>query len=357
MMKSLLTFPFCREISDFVRCSNMLIDYNTIIPVSVDSLAIAGMDAAKCDGGSITGQLIRNDFESALQESDAVFMSTVPMVFDTRIYHEAVDLTIKSGKRLFVTETLFSLLGESYHGKGIEVLGYEDVHFTPDTFTNLLTLSVPIIFIMGTGENCDKFTVELKVGEFFRKKGYHVLQYGTKPFSKMFGMKPIPRVLFEDRSVKSKIYGINRIIYADAKEEKPELVIIGIPGGIIPGNPFRFGDFGESAYVIANAFTPDLSILSTYAQPYSEDFYSHLVSVCKYKYNSMVSYINISNIDYFVSFEYKTNEYIQVPTEKLGEVFGNFSELSTGVHYFSGFDTESFDHAAERMLEELTNNT
>ena len=355
-METLLVYPFCREVSDFLRCSDMVVNYSSILPVSLDSLAMTGKDAGVSDGGGITGHLVRNDFRTALSEADAVFISTAPMISDIDIYREQVDLTIKSGKKLFVTETLSQLLGDSCSTKGIEVLGYEDVKINPDRFTNLLSLPVPIIFVMGTGENCDKFTLELKLGKFFKSKGYHVLQYGTKPFSRMFGMKTVPRLLFEDRSVKSKIYDFNRAIYADVKAEKPELVIMGIPGGIIPGNPFRFGDFGECAYVIANAFTPDVSILSTYSQAYTAEFYSHLIATCKYRYNSVVNYVNVANMDYFVSFEYKTDEYIRVPTEKLGEVFGDFSAVSSNVRYFSSFDESSFSNAAERILMDLTDN-
>ena len=61
-------------------------------------------------------------------------------------------------------------------------------------------------------------------------------------------------------------------------------------------------------------------------------------------------------MDYFVSFEYKTDEYIRVPTEKLGEVFGDFSAVSSNVRYFSSFDESSFSNAAERILMDLTDN-
>jgi len=182
-----------------------------------------------------------------------------------------------------------------------------------------------------------------------------VSQVGTKEYSEMFGIEPLPKFLFGTMDMHTKIKKFNQYIYDRVKSDDSEAVIIGIPGGIVQTTPFIFEEFGEMAYIISNAIRADVCILNVYAQELSEEYLDSLLDICKYKFNFPVEYINVSNTHLHISPEDKGFKYITVTSEYVTTNVINTFDYEKA-HLFNCLDKKSSQAAYEKILTELTDN-
>ena len=88
-----------------------------------------------------------------------------------------------------------------------------------------------------------------------------------------------------------KIILYNHFIKKIEEEEKPEVIIIGIPGEIMPISKVQPGHFGIHAFQILNAVNPDFLIMSLYGNEISGKYVKELKQIMKYKF--------VANIDCF----------------------------------------------------------
>ena len=70
------------------------------------------------------------------------------------------------------------------------------------------------------------------------------------------------------------------------KNEKPEVIVVGIPGELLPLTKQKAeGNFGIIAYEILNAVDPDFTILSLYKDEYKEEYFEEMNNLLHYRYN------------------------------------------------------------------------
>lgn len=218
-----------------------------------------------------------------------------------------------------------------------------------------MPIPIPVVVIAGIGDFCDKLSILVKLNKFIFEHGYRVLSFGSKNISKFFGIESLPQFIFNPMDNALKIRKLNAYIYSKVKEENPDVVIISIPGGIMPVNPFEFSEFGEMAFIMSNAVNADISILSIYKQEYSEDFLEQLINICKYKYNFHVNYINIANTDLYISSDEKECLYTTISSEYI--INSIISDVqNNNILLFNALHNESMNLMCSRVLEELQNN-
>ena len=167
---------------------------------------------------------------------------------------------------------------------------------------SLKRINVPIVTVFGMGDFTNKFELQLAVREPFIKKGYNVLQFGTKEYANLLNFNQLPSFLYDDSyGITKKILAFNQYLYDCVRREKPDVIILGAPGGILPLDAHFHNCFGELAYVMATAAQPDVTILSTYYFPeFNEKFLLSLREHMKQKYNCIVDYFNIANTAYSI---------------------------------------------------------
>ena len=69
------------------------------------------------------------------------------------------------------------------------------------------------------------------------------------------------------------------------ENEKPEVIVVGIPGELLPLTKQKPGNFGIIAYEILNAVDPDFTILSLYKDEYKEEYFEEMNNLLHYRYN------------------------------------------------------------------------
>lgn len=150
------------------------------------------------------------------------------------------------------------------------------------------------------GEETDKFFVQLGLRSYLDKKEYKVTQIGSRSYCGLFGFHPFPQYMLDVHKEKDKIIFFNHYLKKLELQEKPDVILLGISGGIMAINEKWHNDFGCLMHEVTQAVPIDYFILSTYFEEYAENFYKNLSDRIFYKYGFKADAFHVSNrrIDY-----------------------------------------------------------
>ncbi len=354
-MSTILIYPFCKKFSEFARCKEALKEFDKVIPIAPKGFGMEGEDVSACDGGNPLNIKISSDYISNIIQADAAFFGYVEANISAESYKEKIRKANDLKKKVFLTKELMEYLGDVDELGPIKLMEYTNCIQVKELSSKLLSIPVPVIVVAGIGDRCDKFSIQVKLGNFFSEQGYRVLNWGTKDFSKLFGIEALPQFLFETMDNGMKIKQFNSYLYNRVMEENPEVVIIGVPGGIMQVNAYEFNEFGELAFIISNAIKSDISILSLYSQELNQNFLDHLIKLCRYKLNFQVDYVNIANTDLLILPEEKECQYTTVPsTHIINNVIKTLNYEDA--FFFNALDDISMRAACNKILSELEKN-
>lgn len=349
----LMIFPMNRELAVMVRGCRQLCDYDEILPVAPKGFGYDGDDIAAFDGGPETGILVQSDHKKMLPNADAVFVDYCDSVLRPQDYSDVIESALAAEKKVFATRFLYDYLKDA--GYEIHIPETHILHFSPNSAQSirekkLLEIPVPCVLVFGAGESTNKFDIQLALRKEFQAAGYQVTQLGSKPYSALFGIEPLPGFLFEKEYLHQKILALNHYVYEKAMAEESDAVIIGVPGGILPINPYEYKECGELAFIIAAATRPDEAILSLYTGEYTSDMLQNLINVCKYRFNTAASHICISNFAASISQESIQTEYTSVTTEWINrEIIAKEKQFDL----FSALDESEMQRVAREIITKL----
>jgi peptide maturation system protein (TIGR04066 family) len=315
--RRLVVSPVDIDSTPIVRYRDMMREYSFQGAVAPSGWGYGNKDICEIDGGVETGIHITDDFEKQLDECDTLLFSSS---YHTISLPDYVILQIiaaaKRGKEILVSlpidEGNKAQLGntvKNYQSRVAYINKNEDLGIMPDRIRyELNTISVPVVMVFGLGDHCNKFETQLSLRKYFLNLGYNVCQLGTKGYSSLFGFQPLPDFLFGDmHNTEEKIYLFNHYIHRLEKETRPDLFIIGVPGGIMPFDNIATNHFGLMAYIITSALKPDAVILNLYYNSFTDDYFRELNNYCKYKFGFDVTCFTIANTKYSLSLEDKVN--------------------------------------------------
>lgn len=306
-MKTLAIYPFNKELCPIARYAEELQGYTVTALLAPKSFGFDGMDAGEIDGGGSVGMTVTHPLSDNLPNFNEVLVDYHPHIKNKTLYQDVICNYRQSGKKILLTRTLVQFLGEEYiemlnigpNTEAITVLGNDTRQMIDgqgfDLSKGMYEIDVPVITILGTGHQTNKFELQLAVRRYFTKQGYKVCQWGTKDFSPLFGFPTLPAFIEEPEPLTERILRLNHLIHRTVEKEKPDLVIVGAPGSIMKYNRFIVNDFAEQAYIIANAARADISVLSLHHNSYDAEYFTNMQNYCHYKFDCDVRYFNIAN--------------------------------------------------------------
>lgn len=348
----LLIFPAAKEVNVFARYSDMIEGFDDIVFATSKGAGEEPVDFADLDGGPVTGIYVSADFDEALRNVDAVFFSETAKSLSSGFVLKKFEAAISSGKKVYT-----EYVPDGIQSDAVTVLngdGFPADFSTDGGRDNVYEIPVPVVFIFGSGPNTHKFLTQVALRKFFQNEGYAISQVGTKRCSNFFGFPSIPSWVYQSGlNEREKIVALNRFFYSRYVQDKPEVMLIGIPGGFMPMNPMKYEEMGTLAYLISQAVTPDAAVFCSYAMNFTAEYMEWQKNVCRYKLNVPIRHMVISNTSMEVSLESRKCEYFTTP-------FSAFNNLvlpqNEGIEFFNSLDKESMDSLGRSLLTLLENN-
>jgi peptide maturation system protein (TIGR04066 family) len=288
----------------------MLDNYDIVAAIPEKGYGLEGKDVCVLDGGEPTGVVFHSPYEENLPSYDFTLS-------------EITDDKFISGVR--------------------EALPTDKLKEIP----------IPVVLVMGSGIDCQKFDIQLGLREAFLKEGYKVSQFGTKSYSKLFGFDPMPD--FSEYPLWKKVYAYNDLFYEKCRQDNSDVIIIGVPGGVMPITTYACERFGEEALAISSAAKPDIAVFSCYfVIPTSEYFHSYKNFMrFRLSSNNVVFHLSNTRITPDVLFN-KVNILTLESKFVLDEVKSKAPEFSSQL--FNALVTDSANTAYKGIIEKLQEN-
>lgn len=280
--KKALIFPYDISCVHMIINRSMILEYEISYVVSLKSWGYCGKDA----GAHLkihTGVNVSDDFEAALNEVDAVIIADTIISLDNSLMQTYTEKAINAGKK---------------------VLDSRSVVEKPVVFKNNLAngevpqindIDKPLVIIAGTGSNTGKFDTQLYVRKIFLDEGYKVSQIGSKPNCNLWGFHGFPPFMVGKCSGPEKILMFNQYVNYIANAEDPDVIIIGVPGGIVPISSKVYDDFGLMNYMVSNAVKPDYVILNTGFVDYNKSYIETMTEAMRHRFDYEVDSVFLSN--------------------------------------------------------------
>lgn len=167
---------------------------------------------------------------------------------------------------------------------------------------------------MGMGENCDKFSLQVKIKKEIEQCGYKVLTISANILGEFLGMETLPLFLYsKEISFSEKIKFLNLWIYNKYMEVDPDVILIECPSGILKFSEYEDNFYGEIPMIISNAVEVDVGIVSLYANTSKKhEVLNRLKVLCEQKYNTQVDKFVISTNYYQLDHEWKKIRYYKI---------------------------------------------
>lgn len=316
-ISNLYIYPFTERMMPLCRFSNSVYQFDHVIPIVPHEFGFLGGDAGIVDKGPPIGAIIEEVIPQNISKSDALLLcDPTNSVVSALPYQKQIQVAQELGIRFLASKKIVTLL--KMNGIDGEIVDYPDIEIDLKGYRNLQDISVPVIIILGTGKGCGKFNTQLMVSEMFIRAGYRVAQIASKEYSSLFGISPFPSFMFdESKSSLEKIQKLNQFAVDLIDQKNAEVLIVGVPGGIMPISKFEFDEFGELAYLVSHAIPSDIGILNVYYQEYNAEILKTLIKLCKFKFNVKIKIISVSNKVLYISPEEKRTCDFYIPYKKV----------------------------------------
>ncbi len=303
---STMIYPFDVESIPLIRHNNLIEGYDFKYIISPNGWGLVGKDVSIADEGQDLEINIESNFKEYLEKCEAVLFSdsSNKINFDKLIYPKIIEAA-EAKKEILCTIKLdqekIKKINSICDRNNINFKYLRDKNSEAKSpiFEEIYPINAPVIFVVGLTERTHKFEIQLSIRERLLEQGYNVCQIGSRSYCEIMGFHSFPDFMYNNQiSESEKIILFNLYVKKIEIEEKPDLIVIGIPGGTMPFNNKFTNKFGILAYEVSQAILPDVVIFSTLYGNDSPEFLNSISNSYKYKYGFDIDCYNIANISF-----------------------------------------------------------
>ena len=289
------------------------------------------------------------EFEECLARADAIIFAENTMGYSYDGYQKRVQMALDSGKKIYAG---LALLDKIQIDKDKVCILQESTSSDEVVSSDKKEIDIPVVSVMGLGENCDKFGLQVKIKKVIEKQGYRVLALCSNVLGGFLGMENFPSFLYSKfMSYPEKINALNQWIYEKVIQQEYDVILVGCPGGISEFEKYETNYYGELPLIISNALDVDAGFATLYGHTALD--YSVLKNISDFvlkKYNTSVKDYILSRQFYKADHEWKKIRYYTIE-ENMNEELA--IPESSEYQVLSIFDDAKIEKEILRILEEF----
>ena len=297
-MKKLLFFPYHPDCHTLLRYRSLLqgFEISGFISYKEDEKTVYELNGALGISFLSEGQLV--------DSCDAIVLLDNYREFYDDKYYRVIEHALRFGKEVFVLPLVATQLDLSEYESKVRLLEHLpirkdalDLEYERRVTYRLHKTKTPTIGVFGLGKHCSKFENQL-ILKTALEKDYTAITLTSNSLGALFGCYTMPSFLFENCSLQEKIIKFN-CFFRLLDAQSADIIIIGVPEGIMPFEKHEFHHFAEYSIVINTAIDIDMAVLCLYYVPgqTGKDLVrgaKQLVSYCQNKFEVGVDIFSIS---------------------------------------------------------------
>jgi peptide maturation system protein (TIGR04066 family) len=305
-MKKIAIFPFDYYLLPVIKNKDNLLDFQLSQVFSLQGWGMVNDTvSASCKDDTAEDIVVMDIFDESVDfDFDILYITNSNHKIDDDLLYRCIERAAKRQKNILVSKKLSTEQMEQIkaickqNNVHVQFL-YADVStdIINDTAEMLYSIDTPIISVSGVDENTNKFEVQLELYNRLKKDGYSVSWVSSRNEMLLCGEHPLPDFMFQTSiSETQKILMYNHFVKFIEEQESPDVIILGIPGEMMPNSKLQVGHFGTTAFQIFNAVNPDFSVLCVHCNGNNEDYFDRLLQAMEYKFSVETDCIYISSI-------------------------------------------------------------
>lgn len=289
MKKKLAVFPYNSEFSSLWKYSDLLLEFEINNLIAPKGWGLTGKNVKV----GLNGRTVNLNIQDNLSENEYALIDTILITeeinkMDRDVAVGMLTKLFRFDKEIIYTSYICSELKNMIidTGRAINLSGLKKIKKELSPSHHRYSIDVPVIMVMGTSIMTEKFDLQLSIRRKLQDIGYKVSQIGSKSFCELFGFHSIPDWFFDCTYLEAdKISMFNKFMKYIETEEKPDVIVVGVPEGIIPLTKKHHFNYGIYAFEICCAVAPDYAILALPYGEYNDEFYTEMNILCQYRLN------------------------------------------------------------------------
>ncbi len=262
-MERMMIYPYSKAYEPYVLYEGLLqIEGEISSLVTPNGSGLVGKRV--CSGGKELE--ISNDYEGQLEHCDVVwFVNDEKFVLPEKMIEEKLREAVRRGKKVLFTRT--SVVDRKHIKEMIPpeqnmlCTGMDSEEGSLDA-DYCHPIDSPVLVVYGTECGTDKLAVQLALREELIRRGYRTTSISSRMEGEVYGMHPIPEYMLKPMcSEGDRIRRYNHYVRRIELEERPEILIVGIPGGVLPYDRIDHNDYGILAYEMSFAVPCDAAVI------------------------------------------------------------------------------------------------
>lgn len=360
-MKSIaIAYPYDRNSLAVVKHNRLLREFDLRYIMSPKGWFITGTDPCSCLGCGFSEYRIVNNFQEIHEEYSTFILLDYDSYLPFDHVIEKIEFAACQKKRIVIFKTLDKSEKEAIEQIGsiakVEIVFFENKIGLPyknsNTRSTLYDIKCPVMLNIGLGEYTGKFSLQLGLRNYFNDKDIKLSQIGTKKYCDAFRFNSFPYDIFQQPGVKA-VRDFNAYVKNIEEKNKPDLILIGIPFGIMPISKHLPNEFGLFHYIVSQAIKPDIVMMSIYFNEYKHEFFQNIKQLCEKRFNFDIDYF-VMNTVFMNWIESKRNRRYEFTTVDSGFVSRTIKNLNlSDINIISLFDVNEFDGMADNLLAKL----
>jgi len=365
-MKKIGFYPYSRALSPLADYISLSGEYEIGGLVADKRSGLAGHESRFAENAEGTYP-VTDDLETALKDCDTLAL------FSPENEDEAYDTAAVAKQALTMgrdvvcafaaadeTETELTAFAQE-HGVSIRFV-YESFIENAEyaggryTFSGLYVPQAKVVFVAGLLKGLDQQRVCLGLAERAKKRGYRAAVLGSGKWLPLLGYHNIGELMDEDspRGVDA-VRLLNCLIRKIDTTQRPDMMIVEIPGEMMKFNDMICGDFGVGMFKISQAVKADETICCLPFGEYTEEFYHSISDYTEKKFDSKIGYYHISNRAFLYNESMEVRESVTFATgaEKTAEKVAKMQGTQCGV--FNAFHPTQSKTAYDKIIDRFEN--
>ena len=351
MAKRFLMYPMTKDQCAIARYSDMMKGCCISGMLVPPFWNLNNVDVSAIDGGTKTKLTIEAYSKEMLPGNEALYIDFDENMESLGVYLSIMEDAKHCGLDVFLSNKLaLKLENETKVKAGYENAQIHAVH-------RLYEIPVPIVTVLSQGTRTDQLAVELALRSHFAAKGYNVSQIGSIFECEFFGFEGFPNFMHFDGNAYNQALMFNHYCKNLVDREKPDVLIIGIPGAIMKYSDGLLNGLGIFPFIVCSAIRSDLQILCMYHGNYNKKYFDEMEKFGNYRFNSPFKRFCLSNTMYSpdLSNDIVKNKYLDVDCELVINAVKGEAELND-IGIYSPLDKNSVKQLCDSVLNELATN-
>lgn len=326
-MESTLIYPYCGEyIPMFHCCNHYAIDH----VVSLRGTGYENKDAGEANLLSSQSIFVETDFEKCLASSDTLLITEEEK--SEKVLAKAIEAMEFAGRQKKKVICAMELNDEVLaHVRSV----CSDFLYLPEQACEYLDIesqglkkiNTPVVFVGGLFGDTEEFAVLCRLTEYFRKKNFRVSGIGCSTYCELLDLHTMPRFMQAGRSKtdNDRVIMFNHFLAQIEREEKPDIIFVQLPYGMMKFDDYTPNTFGIMAYIIAQSVCPDYFVCCSFYDRFPPEFWSAISTFIQGRFGFQLDCVHMTNLALFypdILEEQKLSTY-RIPLSKVNEVIND----------------------------------